>query len=67
MWGTGIARSWEAEGQHRGPSSVPCDDRRAEVDGGGRGLKREAVCVRVWLIHFVVQQKLTHCKAIILQ
>ena len=34
----------------------------------GRRLQREGTYVYKWLIHFVVQQKLTHpCKAIILQ
>ena len=34
---------------------------------GGR-LKREGIYVYLWLIHAVVQQKLTqHCKAVILQ
>ena len=34
---------------------------------GGRS-KREGIYVYIWLIHFVVQQKLTqHCKATILQ
>ena len=46
---------------------VLCDD----LDGwgevvGGR-LRREGTYVYIWLIHFVVQQKLTqHCKATIL-
>ena len=34
---------------------------------GGRS-KKEGIYVYIWLIHFVVQQKLTqHCKVIILQ
>ena len=34
---------------------------------GGR-LQREGIYVYIWLIHFVVEQKLTqHCKAIICQ
>ena len=48
-----------------------CDD----LEGWGREGGREAqergdigIYVYIWLIHFVVQQKLTqHCKAIILQ
>ena len=37
--------------------------------GGGEGeLKREEIYVYLWLIHVVVQQKVTqHCKEIILQ
>ena len=36
--------------------------------GVGRRFKREEIYVYLWLIHIVVQQKLTqHCKAIILQ
>ena len=40
-------------------------------DGAGRSmggmLKREGMYAYTWLIHFDVQQKLTHCKVIILQ
>ena len=40
---------------------MPYDDSR-----GGR--EAQEACVYIWLIHAVVQQKLTrHCKAIILQ
>ena len=36
--------------------------------GRTRKLRRESICVYLWLIHIVVWQKLTqHCKAIILQ
>ena len=36
---------------------------RETPEGGDMG-----ICVYIWLIHFVIQQKLTqHCKAIILQ
>ena len=36
---------------------------RETQEGGDMG-----ICVYVWLIHFVIKQKLTHhCKAIILQ
>ena len=51
----------------QGDRSVLCDepegwDREAQ-EGGDMG-----VYVCIWLIHFVVQQKLTkHCEAIILQ
>ena len=48
---------------------VLCDDLE-ERDGGwleGR-LKKEGIYVYMWLIHVVVQWKLTqHCKAIIFQ
>ena len=34
----------------------------------GRKFQREGIYVYLWLLHFVVQQKLIqHCKAIILQ
>ena len=34
----------------------------------GRRLKGRGICVYIWLIHDVVQKKLTqHCKAIIFQ
>ena len=54
---------------------VLCDDLDGrESGGGGRGgwegerSKREGIYVYIWLLHFVVQQKLTsHCKAMILQ
>ena len=37
------------------------------ASGGGR-LKREGICVRLWLTHIIAWQNLTqHCKAIILQ
>ena len=46
-----------------------CDDLEgwdAVVEGGR--LKKEGICVYVWLIHFIAQQKLTqHCRATILQ
>ena len=39
------------------------DGGREMQEGGDMG-----ICVYVWLIHFVIQQKLTHhCRAIILQ
>ena len=43
-----------------------CDDPRGwMVVVGGRS-KRERIYVYIWLIHVIVQQKLTqHCKAII--
>ena len=47
-----------------------CDDLegwdRAGRSMGGM-LKREGMYAYTWLIHFDVQQKLTHCKVIILQ
>ena len=48
-----------------------CDD-LVVIEGwdgeGGRETQEERIFVCVWLIHFVVQQKLMqHCKAIILQ
>ena len=33
----------------------------------GRKSKEEGICIYMWLIHFAVQQKLTHYKATILQ
>jgi hypothetical protein len=33
----------------------------------GRKSKKEGICIYMWLIHFAVQQKLTHYKATILQ
>ena len=33
----------------------------------GRKSKKEGIYVYIWFIHFAVQQKLTHFKAIILQ
>ena len=49
-----------------GRSSAQCCD---DLEGMGRGRsKREEIAVYLWLIHFVVQQKLTqHCKATIPQ
>ena len=35
--------------------------------GLGGWLKREGIYVHIWLIHSVIQQKLTHYKAIIFQ
>ena len=59
--------SWEAAIQHRELSSVLCDDLEGGMGVGWR-LKREGICVCLWLIRVVVQQKPTqHCKAIILQ
>ena len=44
-----------------------CDDLEGK-SGKERRLKREGLYVYIWLIHFVVQQKLTqHGKVIILQ
>ena len=45
------------------------DDLRGRVGVGVRGkLKREGIYVYIWLIHVVVQQKLTqHYKAIVFQ
>ena len=44
-----------------------CDDLDGWDGGGGRS-KRDRRYVYIWLIHFVVQQKLTQdCKAITLQ
>jgi len=46
---------------------VLCDDLEGWDGKLGRRLKRGEICV-IWLIHVVVQQKLTqHCKAIIFQ
>ena len=60
------AAAWNGE-----ISLVLCD----HLEGWDREGRRElqegwdmGICVYVWLIHFVIQQKLTHhCKAIILQ
>ena len=62
---------WEAATQHREISLVLCDYlerwdrevRRETQEGGDLG-----IYVYVYLIHFVIKQKLTHhCKSIILQ
>ena len=54
----------------QGAPLVLCDDLEG-WDGAGRSvggmLKREGMYAYIWLIHFDVQQKLTHCKVIILQ
>ena len=49
-------------------SDFGCDDLEGWDGGGVQGrLKREGIHVYIWLIHFIVQQKLAqHCKAIIL-
>ena len=45
-----------------------CDDLDRWGGGVGGRSKREGIYVNIELIHFTVQQKLTHhCKAIILQ
>ena len=62
---------WEAAASHREISSVLCD----HLEGWDREGEREThegrdmgICVYLWLIHFVIQQKLTHhCRAITLQ
>ena len=44
-----------------------CDDLEGWDGGEQDRLKRTGICVYVWLILFIVQQKLTqHCKASIL-
>ena len=46
-----------------------CDNLKG-WDGGGEGERsnREGICVHIWLIHFIVQQKLARsCKVIIFQ
>ena len=50
-------------------SLVLCDDLEGWDGGGVQGrFKREGIYEYIWLIQFIVQQKLTkHCKAIILQ
>ena len=51
-----------------GSSAWCCDDLEGSDGGNGveRRTKRVGIYVFTWLIHFVVQQKLTqHCKAII--
>ena len=66
-----IDSQWEAAAQHREISSVLC----VHLEGWGReggGEMQEGgdmgIYVYLQLIHFVIQQKLTHhCKAIILQ
>ena len=60
-----------SEVKHRGISSVLCDDLEGWDREGGRETQEGAdmeIYVCIWLIHFVVQQKLTqYCEAIILQ
>ena len=48
-------------------SLVLCDDLKGWNGRMGRKLNREGIYVYTWLIHNVVQQKLTHCKIIIFQ
>jgi len=48
------------------PSSLLCDDLEGRGGVGGR-LQRKRVYVQLSLIHSVAQQKIQHCKAIILQ
>ena len=48
-------------------SLVLCDDLEGWNGRMGGRLKRERMYVYTWLIHDVVQQKLTHCKIIIFQ
>ena len=49
-------------------SSTQCSVMTCGGWGGGVGCRREGRYVYMWLIHFVVQQKLTqHCKATKLQ
>ena len=48
-------------------SLVLCDDLEGWNGRMGGRLKREGMYVYTWLIHDVVQQKLTHCKIIIFQ
>ena len=38
---------------------MPCDDLERRDVGMGRRSKREGVYVYIWLIHFIVQQRLT--------
>ena len=44
------------------------DEREAWDVGAGREVQEAGMYVHIWLIHIVVQQKITqHCKAIIVQ
>ena len=43
------------------------DDLKRWDRGKGGRLQREGIYVYIWLIHNVIQQKLEHYKAIILQ
>ena len=62
---------WEAAAWHREISSVLCDHLEGRGREGGRETQEGGdmgICVYVWLIHFVIQHKLTHhCRAIIVQ
>ena len=62
---------WEAAAQHREISSVLCDHLEGWDKEGGRETQEGGdmgIYICIQLIHFVIQQKLTHhCKAIILQ
>ena len=66
-----IDSQWEAAAQYREISSVLCDHLEGCDREGGRQMQEGGdmeIYVYVQLIHFVIQQKLTHhCKVIILQ
>lgn len=44
---------WGPAAQHRGLSSVPCDDREGGMGGVGGRSKQEGLYVYIWLIHSV--------------